>query len=259
MSDLPFSRWALIALVVSIIAHLTNFAIGGWLGMTLVVNVVLLVILCEVATKKHRAREAGFDAIIAAETVVAFGIMSLIFGLVGGVAPLFVNAGSGGSFDRESLTALAVPFLEGLATAGMAPIFAVVLRTRTSEADGTVDASGDVAALARATADLAKQLRAANAASGDLISSITSIAASTRTMAGEMAAETTNMRTVLHESQAHLKALALAAQSGGAEVGRLANETQRLSGSAKEAGVLLDALSTLIVAVERYVAPARPR
>jgi hypothetical protein len=253
---MPFSRVALIALAVGVLANLFQAVVAPSSLILIVANVGCLVALSAIAVQFHKEGRAGFDAVVAAETIVAFGVTSLILSLVAAVFPLISGHELEKVFQGGGLRRIAPPFLEGLATAGLAPLFAMVLRNRVSELDGAKDPIGDAADLSRAMAGLVRGLDAARKSAESVDTSLTSVGASMRLLADNVQTEGERLKLVLLEAQSQLRGLGGAAETGRTEVGGLATETAKLKGSVGDTHTLMEALAKLIESVERFVAPA---
>lgn len=228
-------------------------------GLNIIVSIACLVYLSGRATAYAKAGRSDFDAVIAAETIVAFGVLSLILGLASALAHVAFGGADVSASDTRALGWLALPFMEGLVTAGLAPFFAVVLRNRAFEQGEAVDAGDDMAVLARAARDLAKQLKASTDALASLRAAAEGASLSTRGLATNVEAETARLTAALGEGEGGVRAFGAAASSGKTEVAGLADETVRLKAAAGETTALLDELSTLIGQVERFVAPSTGR
>ena len=244
---MKFSRLAIAALGISFVAHLGEAAsLWPWWCLALV-NVAVLLALWLQAVNLHRRRVPGFDVIVAAETIVAFGIMSLILGL-----PIVTGIGALDIASPGALGQLALPFLVGLGTAGVAPFFAMLLRNQSAEDDAIVDPVGDASDLAKAMGALRKELVDVE----KTMKSFHETAARPSNLADVVDTETGRLKIALLEGQSGVRSLGAAAETGSQQVSKLSGETQRLTKASSEAAALLDALAALIAAVERFVAPA---
>ncbi len=254
----PFSQVGLQVLVASALVHGVQILTNTPYPILFPVNVALLFYLRWRASAYVRSGRADFDAVIAAEMVVAFGVLSLILGITTAVAPLFTGATSLQVNDISALAPVATPFLEGLATAGLAPFFAVLLRIEAHEAESAYDSTADMSSLAAATRDLTQHIRTTYAALGDLQQSAHEASISTRALADEVRGEAGRLNSAFSEGETRLRLLGTAAATSGAEVAKLANETIRLNSAADQAGTMLTALGDLIESVERFVKPSQP-
>lgn len=218
------------------------------------VNLACLVYILHVATQMLEKQVEGFDPVVAAETLVAFGIACLVGGLV---TILFVfltgNMDVAGIKDGNLLAFL--PFAEGLLTAGIAPLFAIFLRLKMAEQEAFVDATGDMVGLANATASLTKSLKEAGKAIEAMQTQTTNASTATAGLASTMKTEADNWGLALHEGQAYIKTFAESTRVGAGEVSELARATSALKASTSDVTKLLDELARLVVAVERFVEP----
>ena len=253
---MKFSRLAIAALGISFVAHLGEAAsLWPWWCLALV-NVAVLLALWLQAVNLHRRRVPGFDVIVAAETIVAFGIMSLILGLAVALLPIVTGIGALDIASPGALGQLALPFLVGLGTAGVAPFFAMLLRNQSAEDDAIVDPVGDASDLAKAMGALRKELVDVEKTMKSFHETAASAGRATSNLADVVDTETGRLKIALLEGQSGVRSLGAAAETGSQQVSKLSGETQRLTKASSEAAALLDALAALIAAVERFVAPA---
>ncbi|MBX9797599.1 hypothetical protein [Sphingomonas sp.] len=255
---MAFSQVGLVVLLISIAVHGAQLWLQTSYPLLLATNIVLLFYMRWEANSQLQRRRADFDPVIAAEMMVAFGVLSLILGIAAAVAPLFLGTASLRVNDLSALGILAVPFLEGLATAGLAPFFAVVLRIEAHEAATSADASADMTTLATVTHDLGLELKGTLRVVGDLREQLRFAASASQTLGQQMQAEASRLGAMVSQGEAQLKLLSGAAETSSKEVARLASETSQLSAAAKETGTMLNALGDLIESVERFVKPAEP-
>lgn len=226
-----------------------------------IVNLICLWRMFDRARNYDRSAIPGFDPVVAAEAMVGFGVVSLVLGLTA-VALHFVlgyidlNALQQG--DRSALFGF-LPFAEGLATAGFAPFFAILLRLTVSERGFTVDAADDMDGLARAAVGLTKAMNAAAASVETLRTGAAAAGGSTAGLATAMKTEADRWGLALQEGQAHVKTFGEAARSGSGQVSELADETSRLKAATADTTRLLEELARLIEQVERFVGPRRAR
>lgn len=247
------------AVAASVCANLLQAITGTGLWILAIVNVACLVMLSTTAVRFHKENRPGFDPVVAAETIVAFGVTSLILSLVSAAYPLLTGEALDNIFKKEGVMRVATPFLEGLATAGLAPLFAMVLRNRVAELDGAGDAVGDVTSMTRAMAGLTREMENARSGMTELQTALKAASVSTKSLADNVQTEAERLKLVLLEAQGELKGFSGAAGAGRSEVGGLATETAKLKSSMTDTGVLMDALAKLIESVERFVAPSGRR
>lgn len=87
---------------------------------------LIFLFLSSLRLRKNKA--TGFDVLVASETIIAFGIVSLVLGLVVGVYQAMSIDEESIVFSTATIRILASPFVEGLFTAALAPVLAMVLR-----------------------------------------------------------------------------------------------------------------------------------
>ncbi|MEA3036979.1 MAG: hypothetical protein QOH04_2756 [Sphingomonadales bacterium] len=252
-SPTGYSNYVAIAIVASLGGTVANFFVPQ-APLSLFVNAFCLFFLHNRAIKYARERVGGFDPIAAAEGIVAFGVFSLVIGLAS-VACRYIFGFA--SFDPQLTDQLGgfFPFVEGLMTAGFAPLFAIFLRLRIAELESGVDTVGDLLELSRATADLTQQMVTARKAIETFGSGADAAGRSTVGLASTMKSEADKWGLALQEGQAHVKTFGAAAKDGSVNVAGLAEETHKLKSAAADATKLLDELARLIASVERFVAP----
>lgn len=255
MRRVAYSQVGLQVLGGSIAAHLLQIIFQPAVPLLILVNIAALFYLRWRASGYMRSGRADFDAVIAAEMMVAFGVLSLILGITSAVLPVFLGSVSLRVDDLSTLATLAVPFLEGLATAGLAPFFAVLLRIEAHEVETSFDSSIDISNLATATRDLTREVRGAFKAIRQLQESAQDATVAAHLLADEVRGDAGKLSRAFEVGQNQLQLLGTAAQTSSAEVARLASETARLNATATEASAMLTALGDLIESVERFVKP----
>jgi hypothetical protein len=109
---------------------------GGFAGGTLIVFLVIALMAMSLNRYSHR-----FDLTVAAETLVALGIFSLIVGLIAAIFKALALPQEFRITDLQDLRPLAAPFLEGLFTAAVAPFLAATLRNYEVITEGTPSSS----------------------------------------------------------------------------------------------------------------------
>jgi hypothetical protein len=240
-------------MVASVVGTVLNFP-NPQAPVSVVVNVCCLVFLHNRAVRYAKDRVGGFDPIAAAEGIVAFGVFSLVIGLASVACRFLFGFASLESVQSGQLVGF-FPFVEGLITAGVAPLFAIFLRLRIAELESGVDAIGDLLELSRATTDLTQQMIAAKKAIDTFGTGADAAGKSTAGLASAMKSEADKWGLALQEGQAHVKTFGAAAKDGSTDVSALAEETRKLKSAAAETSKLLDELARLIASVERFVAP----
>ncbi len=251
-----FSRMGLFVLSGSLGLHLVQLLTQTTFPLLFLGNLAALVFLRWQASLLLRQR-ADFDAVIAAEMIVAFGVLSLILGISTAVIPLFLGTATLRVDSLAALAGLAIPFLEGLATAGLAPFFAVLLRIEAHEA-GSTEPGAEMTDLTIATQDLGTELRGTVRVLRELREQLALAAATSQQLGQAMQTEAAKLVLMVERSEAKLTALSSAAERSGDEVARLAGEAARLNQAAGDTSALLTTLGDLIDSVERFVKPAEP-
>jgi len=251
-----FSRMGLFALIGSLSLHALQLATQTTFPMLFLGNLAALIFLRWQATQLLRQR-ADFDAVIAAEMIVTFGVLSLILGISTAVVPLFLGTATLRVDNLAALAGLAIPFLEGLATAGLAPFFAVLLRIEAHEA-GSAEPGAELADLTVATQDLGTELRGTVRVLRELREQLAGAAQMSQQLGQAMQTESAKLMLMIDRSEAKLTALSSAADKSSDEVARLAGEAARLNQAAGDTSAMLTTLGDLIDSVERFVKPGEP-
>jgi hypothetical protein len=218
------------------------------------------------AIRTRRRGVAHFDMIVAAESLIAFGILSLLLGL--GLSILILatrfDAGGLGDLGVNELEPLLLPVVEGLAATAVATILANVLRQldvlRYGEAPVAPEAIPatpemlerrleSLAARLDLTSEHLDQLASTfRQGAEDYAASIERLHAATSGLGGQVEAIGQQMRSFSSE-------LAAAGTAGSEAVRELAAESRRFKDAAREGTTLLDGLARLIASVERFVRP----
>lgn len=257
-------------------------------------NTLILVGLSVIGTREHKRTGGAFDTAVAAETMVAFGVLTLIFGLVVALYPIMMPGNTPIVFNAESLTAISMPFLQGLATAALAPVLAVVVRSLGSDHGDIGDPAEQLTLLGQAAQTLTQQLEQAGQnvhTLGDVVQHfVTSlqpvapeleqhmkqIAAAASQFAPSLTAglnavviafekDMTELMNQLSQGLAQLEVaggqnrsafeqLALSSQATTASMNEANDAIRKLRRGADEAAQLLEALAAMTVSVERFVA-----
>jgi hypothetical protein len=251
-----FTHVAGLAMVVSIVAHIYQFTGAATGPFLIIVNGVLLAMLAFAAVRAHDQRALGFDVIVAAETIVAFGVMSLIFSLTAALAPLFTGAHQLDVNSLKSLQSAALPFLEGLATAGVAPLVAMLVRNLAVEKDALVNPTGEVTDLAQALGALTLEVQQTHAAVGELGTAVATAVRATTGFAEAVKDEANGLAVALGVAEARVRGLGEVTSDGAAQVSSLRVELEQLTASSTSARTMLDTLAQVIESAERFIAPA---
>jgi methyl-accepting chemotaxis protein len=238
---------------------------GTLFGAFTISIAILLFFAIKLATARPR-----LNLTLAAETIVAIGIFSLIISIA---VVLFSVSGFMIEISQRDLTItdmrrFAWPFGEGLAAAAIAPFIATLLRHIESNLASVDSGDAGMADAAREAATLADELKLATAnfrsvntevaASKDAFeTALGSAVRATSTLASTLQTEAERLRLALQRVQAEATGLADASEKSRVVVAELGTGLKELRNSSKEASELLDALGKLIDSVERYIRPER--
>ena len=266
--DAPTRIWA-----ASVIAAASAIAVCGTLRAfgvigSYVQTIVFIVAMGLLVWNAIRLAQSHprLNLTIAAESVVALGIFSLIISIA--VALFFMKDLASKQFSFEEVGRISVPFVEGLFAAAVAPIVAVLLRhfevsyiaTESGET-GMTEAAHEATGLAKELQDAAGMIagfnRELSATKGAFDSAFKSAIASAGSLAAALETEAGRIRFALQRVQAEATALSDASEKSRSAVSAFGTGMSALSGSANEARELLDALGKLIESVERYIRPDR--
>lgn len=230
---------------------------------------ISIVVLGFFAIKFATARPR-LNLTLAAETIVALGIFSLIISIavvLFSVSEFMVET-SQRDLTIADMRQFAWPFGEGLAAAAIAPFVATLLRHIESNLAAVDSGDAGMADAAREAATLADELklvtvtfRAINselAASKDAFETAAGNAVrATSTLASTLQTEAERLRVALQRVQAEATGLADASEKSRVVVTELGTGLKELKSSSNDARALLDALGKLIESVERYIRPDR--
>ncbi len=218
-----------------------------------------------------------FDMIVASESIIAFGIFSLVLGLV-----MSLNFASNVALELSELTLanlrpLLVPFLEGLCAAAVAPALATVLRqydALTSAEEGELIGGSALPGgsgffkrlevlderLSRAVAGTEALATSCEEGAKRIEAAVETLADSTAGLGQTIAAQQARFAESATSSEAELASLgrSLAESRGALEA--LTGETRALKAAASEGTALLNGLAKLIASIDRFIKPddARP-
>lgn len=205
-----------------------------------------------------------FNLTVAAETLVAFGVLSLVVGL-GSAILLAVNRFQATrSISVEDLSVVATVFIEGLFTAAVCPMLAMLIRIREAHLR-IIEAGGpEMDAAARAADVLTTQLNtvtthlsALNASLEKEVKTIqaavTDVSGAARAMAESLWTESKRTKEALQGVETGAASLGAAAEKTGIATTRLGADLSSLTKSASDAKALLDALSNAVESVERFI------
>jgi hypothetical protein len=245
-------------------------AIGVWghgaLFGTFAVSIVFLIYLAiKLASTRPR-----LNLTLAAETLVALGIFSLIISIAVVLLNVseFMTEIASRDLSIEDMRRFAWPFGEGLAAAAIAPFVATLLRHVESNVSTVESGEAGMATAAREAETLAAELKATT---GNIQSinielvgtkdafekALSSAVKATGTLSATLQTEAERLKVALQRVQAEATGLADASQKSRVAVGELGTGLSELNASTKDARELLDALGKLIESVERYITPDR--
>jgi hypothetical protein len=243
-------------------------AIGVWgEGALFGAFAVSIVVLIYLAIKLARVKPR-LNLTLAAETIVALGIFSLIIS----VAVVLLNVSeflteiASRDLSIEDMRRFAWPFAEGLTAAAIAPIVATLLRHVESNISMVESGEAGMATAAREAETLAAELKAMTGniqsinaelagTKGAFEKALGSAVKATGTLSATLETEAERLKVALQRVQAEATGLANASQKGRIAVDELGTGLSELNASTKDARELLDALSKLIESVERYIKP----
>lgn len=261
-------------LIASSVAAIAIFASGilraaGKLGpgTLFVVFAISMVVLLYLALKLANARPR-LNLTLAAETLVALGIFSLIISIavVMFSASEFMLEIAKRDLSMEDMRRFAWPFGEGLMAAAVAPFIATLLRhieSNVSSADSGDASFADAAREAEALTDEIKRtvanLKAINAqligTKDAFEGALSGAVKATSAFAAILQTETDRLKLSLQRVQAEATGLADASEKSRVRVSELGGSFGELVTSSREAKEMLDALGKLIESVERYIKP----
>jgi len=205
-----------------------------------------------------------FNLTVAAETLVAFGVLSLVVGLGSAIMLAVDRFQATRTIEIEDLTAVTTVFIEGLFTAAVCPMLAMFIRIREAhlriiEAGGPeMDAAARAAdALTNQLKNVTTQLAALNTALEKEVKTFQTAAAdvsgAARVMAENLWTESKRAKEALQRVESGATSLGDAAEKTGAATTRLGTDLTKLTKSASETKALLDALSNAVESVERFI------
>ena len=240
-------------------------------------------------------KRQGFDLILASESIVAYGIFSLVTGLA---ITVFLSQQSNLRFSElsaETLVDLLWPFLEGMVTAALCPFLALVVRgfentesPSTSDPVGGGNATAEFARLSKrlvvvcekfegletvltglsqSIKDESERISKANeelaatietGASG-LKDPLDSFGTRLQSASSKAKTDIESFGTTIKDQAEELKTKVEPLKAQLAALATAVNDSQKpmsdLGPSATDARVLLDGLSSLIKSVEKFIKP----
>jgi hypothetical protein len=205
-----------------------------------------------------------FNLTVAAETLVAFGVLSLVVGLGSAILLAVSRFKATKIIGIEDLSTVTTVFIEGLFTAAVCPMLAMLIRIREAQLR-IVEAGGpEMDAAARAADALTNQLNEVTAHLAALNTSLekevktfqtaaADVGGAARVMAESLWTESKRAKEALQRVETGAASLGAAAEQTGRATTRLGTDLSGLTKSASEAKTLLDALSNAVESVERFV------
>ena len=235
-------------------------AVGGLLWLTRAAFVL-----------RRRSAER-FDMVIASEAIIAFGIFSLVLGLV-----ISLNYATQAAVELSALTLatlrpLTIPFLEGLSAAAVAPALATILRqydALSTAEEGEIYGGSPVAGgsgffkrleqleerMSRAVDGAERLALACEAGAERVEAAVGVLAEATGGLGEEIKAESARFAAAATANQDELEGLARSVAESRTALAALAEESRSLRDSASEGATLLGGLARLVESVERFVKP----
>lgn len=279
---MPFLGSLIAALVLAVLGLGTGFFTGpGSTPASILFGLGVLggLLLLFLSAIGLRARGIPrFDMMVAAEVIVAYGILSLVLGLALAISNVLRSDVTQGGIQLAELQPLLTPFVEGLVAAGVAPLAAVALRQLEVLKYG-VPESAEASPEAR-LAELDEKIRKASEAFDGLIASCKRSSEQFEKSAKGFAGTTGTWEAAARKTEAAMDAVASSAESGRSrletafgtiaaeaekargslsaavsEFGELAGAFGRLRSAAAESSRLLEELQRLIASVERFIRP----
>lgn len=220
-------------------------------------------VLGAIAIWRYRIRPA-FGLAVPAETIVAFGIFSLVIGLAAGLYRPLTQGLDLSALTLEALWPICLPFIHGLIAAAFAPLIAMLLRNYEagavadagtgSQAQDIADANRKLAeelTIAQATvARLNRELKSASDEFGrgmqDAAKSADALAKAIQKSAKAIGGKTEGLASTFQTFDRSVKDM-----TGDAEAA--AKAIAQLKQAAEESRTLLDAFATLIESVENFL------
>ena len=217
-----------------------------------------------------------FDMIVASESIIAFGIFSLVLGLV-----MSLNFASEAALELSEITLsnlrpVMVPFLEGLCAAAVAPALATVLRQYEALSDaeeGTLLGGSAVPGgsgffqrleqlderMNRAVAGAERLAASCEQGAERIEAAVESLAEATAGLGETIAEQQAQFAESATTSEAELRSLGQSVAESRGALEALAGETRALKQAASEGTTLLEGLAKLIASIERFIKPEQER
>lgn len=242
----------------------------GWIYAAGSVGGLLWLTRAAFSLRKRGAER--FDMIVASEAIIAFGIFSLVLGLV-----MSLNFASSTALELteltlDSLRPLMVPFLEGLCAAAVAPALATVLRqyeALSHAEEGELIGSSAVPGgsgffkrleilderLNRAVAGTEALAASCEQGAERIEAAVEALANSTAGLSETIAAQQERFASSATASEQELLGLSHSVAESRGALEALAGETRALKQAASEGTTLLNGLAKLIASIDRFIKP----
>ena len=233
-----------------------------------------LIWLTITAFSLRRRGEGAFDMVVAAEAIIAFGIFSLVLGLVMSLNFATQAAPALDELSLETLRPLTIPFLEGLCAAAVAPALATILRqydALSGTEEEAVMAGSPVAGgsgffqrlealeqgMTRAVEGAERLATVCESGAAKVETALGKLSESTDGLGDSIKSETERLAGAAKGGAVGLQELTAKAGESKTALEALTTETQAFKEAAAESTTLLTGLADLIESVERFVKPDR--
>ena len=217
-----------------------------------------------------------FDMIVASESIIAFGIFSLVLGLVMSLNFASDTALELSDLTLEALRPLMVPFLEGLCAAAVAPALATVLRqyeALSHAEEGELIGGSAVPGgsgffkrlemlderLNRAVAGAEALAESCEQGAERIEAAVETLAQSTAGLGESIAEQQERFAASATASESELLGLSRSVAESRGALEALAGETRALKEAASEGTTLLNGLGKLIASIDRFIKPDAER
>ena len=246
----------------------------GWIYAAGSVGGLLWLTRAAFSLRKHSSER--FDMVVASEAIIAFGIFSLVLGLV-----ISLNYATRVAIDLrdlslDTLRPLIVPFLEGLCAAAVAPALATILRqydalsqAEEGETVGGLPVAGGSGFFQRLeqleerlgrAVDGAERLTLACEAGAERVeAAVATLSEATEGLGQQIATENERFAKAAASGGGALEDLAETVERSRGAIASLSEETKTLKEAASEGTTLLNGLARLVESVERFVKPDGPQ
>ncbi len=278
---MSFSKIVLMAVVITTVGGFQSyFGIGI---SYFLFSISGLVLLFAGALHFFYINKSDFDVLVASESIVGFGVASLVGGVVVSLL-LFLNKFSietpaSSSWSQQDTVNLIRPFLEGLSIAALAPLLAIFLRNLESEQNKSA-IHFDAVDLSHHVKSTSSNLTQLNSEIGSLTLALKKQAAEVEKAAAAASKATAGLGSAIVQDMKHLQDALMAARAeikgigdaaqnarvsvnefgSGTEtakraVSKCAIEITNMKEAATQSTTLLDGLAKLIASVKTFKEP----